>query len=113
MKPHYSRIPRHTLKILEAWIATGRYLDDPFCQAIVMNDLEATITHADEANLEALPQILLWLRHHAPRGSYGSPAALTTWPKIAREQVGCKSPEPIHRTRFVNERRKLRAGRRA
>jgi len=67
MKPDYSRIPRHTLKILEAWIATGRYLDDPFCQAIVMNDLEATITHADEANLEALPQSRLLPRrvsHH-------------------------------------------------
>ena len=113
MKPDYSRIPRHTLKTLQAWIATGRYLDDPFCQAVVMNDLEATITHADEANLEALPQILLWLRHHAPLGSYGSPAALSTWPTIAREQAGCKSPEPIHRTRFVNGRRKLRAGRRA
>jgi len=23
MKPDYSRIPRHTLKTLEAWIATG------------------------------------------------------------------------------------------
>jgi hypothetical protein len=46
MKPDYSRIPRHTLKTLEAWIATGRHLDDDdeadaFCLAIVMNDLEA------------------------------------------------------------------------
>jgi hypothetical protein len=28
MKPDYSRIPRHTLKTIEAWIATGRHLDD-------------------------------------------------------------------------------------
>ena len=69
MKPDYSRIPRHTHKTLEAWIATGRHLDDDndadaFCLAIVMNDLEAAITRADEANLEALPQIMHWLRNH-------------------------------------------------
>ena len=39
MKPDYGRIPRHTLKTLEAWIATGRHLDDDddavaFCLAI-------------------------------------------------------------------------------
>jgi hypothetical protein len=95
MKRDYSRIPRHTLKTLEAWIATGRHLDDDneadaFCEAVVMNDLEAAIAHADEANFEALPQILLWLRHNAPLGSYGSPAALTTWPRIARMHAGSK-----------------------
>ena len=78
---------RHTLKTLRAWIATGWHLDDDdeadaFCQAVVMNDLEATIAHADEANFEALPQIMHWLRHHAPLGSYGSPAALTTWSRL-------------------------------
>jgi hypothetical protein len=46
MRINYSRIPRHTLKTLKAWIATGRHLDDDndtdaFCLAIVMNDLEA------------------------------------------------------------------------
>jgi hypothetical protein len=43
MKPDYSRIPRQTIKTLEAWIAMGRHPDDPFCEAVVMNDLEATI----------------------------------------------------------------------
>jgi hypothetical protein len=95
MKPDYSRIPRHTHKTLEAWIATGRHLDDDndadaFCLAIVMNDLEAAIAHADEAHLEALPQIMHWLRHHAPRGSYGSPAALGAWPRVARVHAGSK-----------------------
>ena len=84
MKPDYSRIPRQTIKKLETWITTGRHLDDPFCEAVVMNDLEAAIAHANKANFEALPQILLWLRQHAPLGSYGSPAALGGWPKIAR-----------------------------
>ena len=81
MKTDYSRIPRYTLKTLEAWIATGRHLDDDneadaFCLAVLMNDLSAAITRADEANLAALPAILYWLQHHAPRLSYGSPAAL-------------------------------------
>jgi hypothetical protein len=64
--------------------------DDIFCHAVVMNDLDATIAHADEANVEALPHIMLWLRHHAPLGSYGSPAPLTTWPKVARLHAGSK-----------------------
>jgi hypothetical protein len=93
MKCDYSRIPRQTIKTLEAWIATGRHLDDDneadaFCEAIVMNDLEAAIEHGDEANLAALPAIMLWLRHHAPRGSYGSPAALADWPRLARMHAG-------------------------
>ena len=73
----------HTLQTLQLWIATGRHLDDDndadaFCLAIVMNDLEA------------LPQIMHWLRHHAPRGSYGSPAALGAWPRVARVHAGSK-----------------------
>jgi hypothetical protein len=53
--PDYSRIPRHTLKTLERWIATGRYLDDDddanaFLLAVLMHDLEAAIMRADEAN---------------------------------------------------------------
>ena len=76
MKPDYSRIPRHTLKTLEAWIATGRHLDDDdeaeaFCLAIVMNDLEAAIAHADEANLGALPQIMHWLSHQRRGAAMG------------------------------------------
>jgi len=60
---HYNRIPRHTLKTLEAWIATGRHLDvdgeaEAFCLAIVMNDLAAAVAHPDEAHLAALRQIL-------------------------------------------------------
>jgi len=63
MKTDYSRIPRYTLKTLEAWIATGWHIDDDdeaeaFCLAVLMNDLEAAIAHADEANLGALPQIM-------------------------------------------------------
>jgi hypothetical protein len=90
MKPDYSRIPRQTIKTLEAWIAMGRHPDDPFCEAVVMNDLEATIARANKANFEALPQILLWLRQHAPRGSYGSPAALGAWPRVARVDAASK-----------------------
>ena len=90
MKPDYSRIPRQTITRLEAWIANGRHLNDPFCEAVIMNDLEATIAHANKANLEALPHILLWLRQHASRGSYGSPAALGSWPRIARLHADTK-----------------------
>jgi hypothetical protein len=95
VEPNYSRIPRHTLKTLEAWIATGRHLDDDdeadgFALAVIMNDLQAAIARADEANLAALPAILDWLQHHAPRGSYGSPGALGAWPRVARVHAGSK-----------------------
>ena len=90
MRINYSRIPRHTLKTLQAWIATGRHIDDDdeaeaFCLAIVMNDLEAAIARADDANLAALPDILHWLEL-----AYGSPAALGSWPRVARVHAGSK-----------------------
>jgi hypothetical protein len=95
MRINYSRIPRHTLKTLERWIATGRQLDDDneddaFCLAVLMNDLGAAVARADERNLQALPQIVAWLEHHAPRLSYGSPAALGAWPRVARVHAGSR-----------------------
>jgi hypothetical protein len=95
MKPDYHRIPTHTLKTLEKWIATGRQLDDDddanaFCLALLMNDLGAAVAHADEANLAALRQIVAWLENHAPLGSWGTPGALGSWPRIARVHAGSK-----------------------
>jgi hypothetical protein len=94
LKPDYHRIPSDTLKTLEKWVHMGRLDDgnetDVFCQALLMNDLAAAVARADEANLAALRQILLWLEHHAPLGSWGSPGALGSWPKIARVAAGSK-----------------------
>jgi hypothetical protein len=66
LQPH----PRDTLKTLRTWIATGRHIDDDneadaFCLAVLMNDLEAAIARADDANLAALPAILDWLQRAA------------------------------------------------
>jgi len=63
VKPDYSRIPTDTLRTLETWIATGRYLDDDnetdaFCAAVVMNDLQVTVARADLVNLAALTAIV-------------------------------------------------------
>jgi hypothetical protein len=96
MTPDYSRIPAGTLRILQAWIAGRAVLrgdDDEaeaFVQALVMNDLAAAIARADQTHLQALPHLLHWLEHHAPRGSYGSPAALGAWPRLARVHAGSK-----------------------
>jgi len=65
-------------------------LDHAFLEAVVMNDLGATIARAGQRNLRALPQILHWLEHHAPRGSYGSPAALGAWPRVARAHAASR-----------------------
>jgi hypothetical protein len=89
--PDYIHIPGHTLKILQRWIATGRLDgDNGFCAGIITNDLEMAIARAGDDNLTALPQILDWLQHHAPRGSYGSPATIGSWPRIARAAAGSK-----------------------
>jgi len=91
MKPDYHRIPRHTLRTLEAWIATGRLDDDGgFHQGLLMNDLVAVIERAEAVHLQALPAICHLLRHHAPRGSYGSPGAIAAWPRVARVAAGSK-----------------------
>jgi hypothetical protein len=82
VEPDYSRIPAESLRTLRAWIATGRARNnddnatEAFVQAVVMNDLEAAVARADQAHVAAFPEIMHWLRQHAPRGGYGSPAAL-------------------------------------
>jgi hypothetical protein len=77
------------------WIRTGGYIHgedehDGFCLAVLANDLEGALARADAANLRALPAIVHWLSHHAPRGSWGSMAALGDWPRIARVHAGSK-----------------------
>jgi hypothetical protein len=89
VEPNYSHIPAETLRTLRVWIATGRVLDDDnpteaFIQAVLMNDLAAAFARADRAHVAALPAILHWLEHHAPRLAYGSPVALGAWPRTAR-----------------------------
>jgi hypothetical protein len=86
---NYNRIPTRTLATLQSWIRTGNYIDDDdegsaFAMAVLMNDLAAAVARADQANLAALPAILDWLEHHAPRLAWGSAAALGAWPRIAR-----------------------------
>jgi hypothetical protein len=95
MKADYNVIPRRTLEKLEKWIAAGVQLDDDdagnsFIMAILMNDLSAAIARADEGNLRALPQIMRWLETHAPPPAWGSPAALGSWPRLARAAAGSK-----------------------
>ena len=46
--------------------------------------MAGAFARADRAHVAALPAILHWLEHHAPRLAYGSPAALGAWPRIAR-----------------------------
>jgi len=96
-------IPPHTLRTLQAWIGTGRYLDDEtdvFCQAVLMNDLQATVAHADEANLAALRQIVAWLQNHAPLGSWGTPGALGSWPRICARS---RRQQSVNRHRMTTE----------
>ena len=75
----YRRIPETTIETLTAWIESGRPMGS-FCEAVVTNDLREACRRADEGNARALVEIVAWLHNHAPIGSWGSPAALKTWP---------------------------------
>jgi hypothetical protein len=76
------------------WIGTGiprymregllRYLDQgvpvgTFLEAVLSNDLERAVLHADENNLPVLRGYIRFLRNNAPPLSYGSKAAYDQW----------------------------------
>ena len=64
--------------------ALFRYLDKGippggFLTAVICNDLLSAVSHADEWNLELIPQYVKYLYNEAPGNCWGSTEAMQTW----------------------------------
>ena len=75
----------HGLGIPE-YMAGGlhRYIDKhisggSFLEAVLSNDLRASVENADDVNVHRIPVYIAYLYNHAPIGSYGSPEAYKKW----------------------------------
>jgi hypothetical protein len=91
------RVPEHYRDVHWAGLAAGleRYINQriptgAFLRAVLENDLAEAIGRAASPSMIALPELLAFLQTEAPRGCWGSKAAVAAW-------LGERSPEdPFH-----------------
>tara|TARA_R110000751_G_scaffold24314_3_gene67130 strand:- start:458 stop:772 length:315 start_codon:yes stop_codon:yes gene_type:complete len=71
----------------------ARYLDrglnpGSFLTAVLQNNLEMAIGHADEDSLAALPEIVRFFYNELPGNCWGSPREMTQWMAQAAANPG-------------------------
>jgi hypothetical protein len=88
---HYG-VPGHTREALEDYFFYG-YQPGSFLYSVLINDLIGACTHCDHVNREAIVDIVKWLLHRAPHGSWGSREMVQNW----------TANEKQCRTTFVDE----------
>ena len=60
------------------WI-TGQIVPGNFLQAVLANDLQKAVGHADDISLECLSGIIKFLYNDAPGACWGSPDKVKSW----------------------------------
>lgn len=76
----YHGVPEHTRESLENYFFHG-YEPGSFVVAVLSNDLYGACTRGDHVNKEYIVEIVKWVIHCAPHGSYGSLATVHAWIK--------------------------------
>jgi hypothetical protein len=71
-------IPSHTLEALDRYWKYG-YSPGSFLSYLLCGDIYGAVGRADHWNKAALYQILEYIVHTAPRGSYGTPHLYQDW----------------------------------
>ena len=74
----YARIPAQMRGGIQRYIEEGKR-PGHFLVALFSNDLMEAVAHADDHNLAALHDWMLFLYNEAPPGSYGSPENFKNW----------------------------------
>jgi hypothetical protein len=83
----WSRIPNHCRDGLKAFIEQGRPTGS-FLYAVLSNDLELAVGHADDVNKFRLADYINFLRSCAPTNCWGSPEKVDAWNKRGGLQGG-------------------------
>ncbi len=71
-------IPSHTAEALDRYWTHG-YAPGSFLSCLLCGDIYGAVGRADHWNKAALYQILEYIVHKAPRGSYGTPQLYQDW----------------------------------
>jgi hypothetical protein len=85
-------VPEHTREGIENYLFHG-YTPGSFLTCVLSNDLWGSCVSADHINRDALVNIVCWMQHNMPPGSWGSRETMDRWLKDANN---C-------RTNFVTE----------
>jgi len=78
MTINYAKIPLLTMEKLQEWVEHGRPPGE-FLRAVIENKLIEAFKHADEANTEAMQNIVAWVHNETPYLSHGSPENVDGW----------------------------------
>lgn len=81
-RDHLHTLPAHMRESITLWIDKGfpsPGLMGKFLHCLLTGDLFGAFRHADEENLQAMRQWVLFLENYAPADCYGSPAACGAW----------------------------------
>lgn len=86
MNDQYKDIPQRTM------LAINRHVKDHikvggFVTACLRNDLQAAIGLADEENLSAIRQIVVYLYNEVPAVCWGSPDKVREWLAVPARQL--------------------------
>ena len=79
-----SGIPDYMQHHVAAYMETGRPVGD-FLSAVINNDLNRAVAHADANNIRALPEYVRFFFNHCPVGSWGHENATSEWREKIRE----------------------------
>ncbi len=71
-------VPSHTVEALERYWTYG-YSPGSFLSSLLCGDIYGAIGRADHWNKAALGQIVEYIVHKAPRGSYGTSNLYQDW----------------------------------
>ena len=74
----YAAIPPHMQEALRRYIVQG-IRPGQFLSAVLSNNLERAVGHADAENLPLLKLYVQWLYNVAPSTCWGSMAAMEAW----------------------------------
>jgi len=75
---NYSKLPEHLQGGMQRYVELG--IDGGhFLRAILSNDLQGAVSHADSTNVNLLPEIVRWLYNEVPQGCWGSKENVDNW----------------------------------
>lgn len=71
-------VPEHTRESITNYLLYG-FEPGGFVSAILAQDYERALYAADTANRQMFWAVAMWVREHAPAGSWGSYEAIEVW----------------------------------
>ena len=74
----YSKLPEHLQDTMQRYVEHG-IEGGHFLKAVLSNDLQGAVNHADSTNIKLLPDIIKWLYNEVPLGCWGSTEKVENW----------------------------------